>query len=479
MRLGYDLSIEQIQKLVMTPELIQAIQILQFNTQELENFIDEQLLTNPILDAASPNESEDEYGDKNYGEGETVEASQSESEKKKENSEEIDWSEYFKEYDDISYKQREFNHDDKELSFENFVSSDITLIEHLMFQLQFSEINAKQRKIGRYIIESLDSNGYITLTVEEIAEKFSTSTDEVEVVLNIIQTFEPLGVAARNLKECLMIQIKNTDYENEIIIKILENHLEDIAKNRLMNISKALNISVKEVQEQLDIIKRLEPKPGRQFSSYNDTKYIIPDVTVEMINGKYIVIVNDTTAPKLSVNSYYKRILMESDKESNLSKFLTGRLNSALWLIKSIEQRRQTIYNVVSAVVEYQNDFFRYGKKYLKPLTLKQVAEEVGIHESTVSRAINGKYMQCPRGIYEIKYFFTSGVSGNMGQGVASESVKSFICEIVENEDPKNPLSDQVIAQMLTKRGIDISRRTIAKYRDEMNLPSSSKRKRY
>ena len=162
------------------------------------------------------------------------------------------------------------------------------------------------------------------------------------------------------------------------------------------------------MQEQLDIIKTLEPKPGRQFSANIDTKYIIPDVTVEEVNGKYIVVVNDTTAPKLSVNSYYKRILMESDKESNLSKFLTGRLNSALWLIKSIEQRRQTIYNVVVAVVEYQNDFFKNGIKYLKPLTLKQVAEEVGIHESTVSRAINGKYMQCPRGIYEIKYFFTN-----------------------------------------------------------------------
>lgn len=348
-----------------------------------------------------------------------------------------------------------------------------------MFQLQFAPIKHNCRNIGRYIIESLDENGYMTLSVEEISKELGVSQDRVRIVLEAIQCFEPAGVGARNLKECLLIQLAIQGNDNELIREVVNNHLEDIAGNRLNNIAKALNVTTKEIQEAGDLIKGLEPKPGRQFSSSSETRYIVPDVTVEKIDGEYIVTVNESSAPKLNISPYYQRMLIDSDKESNISKFLTGRLNSALWLIKSIEQRRQTIYNVVSAVVKYQIDFFEEGPKHLRTLTLKQIADEVGIHESTVSRSINGKYMQSPRGIFEIKYFFTSGVSGNSGEGIASESIKTFIREIVENEDPKAPLSDQLMVEILGERGIDISRRTVAKYRDEMNLPSSSKRKRY
>jgi RNA polymerase sigma-54 factor len=357
--------------------------------------------------------------------------------------------------------------------------SEITLSEHLMFQLQFAPIKQSCRRIGRYIIESLDENGYMTLSVEEISRALGVGQDKVQVVLDAIQGFEPAGVGARNLKECLLIQLRHQGNDNPLIEEVINNYLEDIAGNRLNNIAKALNISVKEVQAISDVIKSLEPKPGRQFGSSTETRYIVPDVTVEKVDGEYIVTVNESSAPRLTISPYYQKMLMDSDKESNISKFLTGRLNSALWLIKSIEQRRQTIYNVVSAVVKYQIDFFEEGPKHLKTLTLKQIADEVGIHESTVSRSINGKYMQSPRGIFEIKYIFTSGVSGNSGAGIASESIKTFIREIVENEDPKAPLSDQTIVEILAERGIDISRRTVAKYRDEMNLPSSSKRKRY
>ncbi|MDF2657029.1 MAG: rpoN [Bacillota bacterium] len=473
MRLGYDLTIEQSQKLVMTPELIQAIQILQFNTQELDSYVEEQLLTNPILEitASAPQESEkstEEFQTKN------------EEFPSKDNNE-FDWAEHFKEkeYDDISYKQWEYNAEKSEYTYEQFVSSEITLTEHLMFQLQFAPIKQSCRAIGRYMIESLDENGYMTLTVEEIAKEFGVEAEKVSIVLEAIQNFEPAGVGARNLKECLLIQLRHQGKDDPIVKEVINHYLEDIAGNRLNNIAKALSVTAKDIQEISDLIKGLEPKPGRQFGSANETRYIVPDVTVEKIDGEYIVTVNESSAPKLTVSPYYQKMLIDSDKESNISKFLTGRLNSALWLIKSIEQRRQTIYNVVSAVVKYQIDFFEKGPKYLKTLTLKQIADEVGIHESTVSRSINGKYMQSPRGIYEIKYFFTSGVSGNSGEGIASESIKTFIREIVENEDPKSPLSDQAMVEMLTERGIDISRRTVAKYRDEMNLPSSSKRKRY
>lgn len=482
MRLGYDLTIEQSQKLVMTPELIQAIQILQFNTQELESYVEEQLLTNPILEIPSSGTSEMDRGET----GESSSHNQIESAKEsedfsKKSDNEFDWAEHFKEreYDDISYKQWEYNSEKNEYSYEQFVSSEITLTEHLMFQLQFAPIKKSCRQLGRYIIESLDENGYMTLSVDEISNETCMPVEKVQIVLDAVQSFEPAGVGARDLRECLLIQLAHKGKDTELVREVINNYLEDIAGNRLNCIAKRLNASVKEIQEISDLIKSLEPKPGRQFGSASETRYIVPDVTVEKIDGEYIVTVNDSSAPRLTVSHYYQRMLIDSDKESNIAKFLTGRLNSALWLIRSIEQRRQTIYNVVNAVVKYQVDFFEEGPKHLKTLTLKQIADEVGIHESTVSRSINGKYMQSPRGVFELKYFFTSGVSGSKGEGIASESIKTFIREIVDNENPKAPLSDQAIVEMLLDRGIDISRRTVAKYRDEMNLPSSSKRKRY
>lgn len=474
MKLGYELTIEQSQKLVMTPELIQAIQILQFNTQELENYVEEQLLTNPVLEIQAPVVSEN-----NELEDDSIKKSDEFDITNKDN--EIDWAEHFKEreYDDISYKQWEYNKEPTENTYEQYVSSEITLTEHLMFQLQFAPIKKSCRQIGRYIIESLDENGYMTLTAEEIAKELKVPLEKVDIVLSAIHGFEPAGVGAINLQECLLIQLNQKGNDDPILIEVINNYLEDVACNRLNNIAKELGVSTKKIQEISDIIKSLEPKPGRQFGNGSETRYIVPDVTVEKVDGEYIVIVNESSAPRLNVSSYYRRMLIESDKESNLSKFLTGRLNSALWLIKSIEQRRQTIYNVVSAVVKYQIDFFEEGPKHLKTLTLKQIADEVGIHESTVSRSINGKYMQSPRGVFEIKFFFTSGVSSIDGEGIASESIKTFIKEIVDSEDPKEPYSDQAMVAMLAKKGIDISRRTVAKYRDEMKLPSSSKRKRY
>ena len=465
MRLGYDLTIEQAQKLVMTPELIQAIQILQFNTQELEAYVDEQVLVNPILEIDVPEREDTEPVRKKAGE------------------EEFDWAEHFKEreYDDISYKQWQYHQsqDTAEYTFEQFVSTDVSLTENLMVQLQFVPMKKGCRMVAKYIIEALDENGYLTQPLEEVAEQFHLTMEKAEEVLGIIQGFDPLGVGARDLKECLKIQLRHQGNDDEIMMTVVDRHLEDIANNRLTGIARALNITVKEAQEISDVIRKLEPKPGRQFSGFTETRYVIPDVTVEKVDGEYVVLVNESSTPRLTLSSYYQKMLAESDKESNISQFLTGRLNSAVWLIKSIEQRKQTIFNVVSAVVKYQVDFFEKGPKYLKTLTLKQIADEVGIHESTVSRSINGKYMQSPRGVFEIKYFFTSGVNGSTGEGIASQSIKALIREIVDNEDPRAPKSDQAMVEILKEKGIDISRRTVAKYRDEMHVASSSKRKRY
>ena len=469
MRLGFDLTIEQVQKLVMTPELIQAIQILQFNTQELESFVEEQLLVNPVLEQDTERaEKAREEADTEYGQ-------------EKKNEDELDWKEFIRNssYDDISYKGWHDKDDEKTNDFERYVTTEVTLPEHLMFQYQFATVSKGCRRVGKYIIESLDENGYMTSTIDEIAGATGVSEEKVNEALDIIHGFEPAGVGARDLKECLLIQLKAKDELTPEMEEMIRDYLEDIAANRLAAVAKAMGITVQQAQDMADVIRTLEPKPGRQFASEMETKYIIPDVIIEKIEDEYVVIINESSSPHLMVSAYYKNLLRQADSDKQLADYLSERVNSANWLIKSIEQRKQTIYNVVSAVVKYQKDFFDYGSKYLKTLTLKDIAEELGIHESTVSRSINGKYLQCSRGVFEIKHFFSAGVSDSSGTGVSSNSIKEFIKEIVDSENKAKPWSDQKIVEMLENKGLNISRRTVAKYRDELGILSSSKRRRY
>ncbi len=453
MKLGYELTIEQTQKLSMTPELIQAIQILQFNNQELSDYVQNELLENPVLEA-----------EKSY------------------DAQEVDIREKIREadYEEESFRQWEYRpDDDDDYTYEQYVYEEDTLTDYLLSQLQFSKLTDQKAAIGRYIIEVIDDNGYLTMSVEEISEAVGADIDAVEEALSFIQTFDPCGVAARNLRECLIIQFAAKGLLTDEIEYVIENMLEELADNKIAHIAKTLGIKNQEVQQIADLIKTMEPKPGRVFSSGEATRYVVPDIIVEKINGEYQVTNNDTSMPKLMVSSYYNKLSEEAERDEELNKYLTDRFNAAVWLIKSIEQRKQTIYNVASAVVKYQQDFFDNGEKSLKTLTLKQIADEVGVHESTVSRSINGKYMQSPRGVFELKYFFSSGVSGGDGTGVSSNSVKSIIKEIIAGENPQKPYSDQDMVEILKDKGIDISRRTVAKYREGMNILSSSKRRRF
>ncbi len=471
MKLGYDLTIEQSQKLTMTPELIQAIQILQFNSQELETFVQDELMQNPVLEYDSTAEERREQ-----------EVSKSESMDKKEAEEaDFDLREKVKEaeYDDISYRQWEHRKENDEPTFEQFVSKEETLEDYLLLQLTFSKLKGNDIKIGRYMVESIDENGYLTVELSQVAKTFKVSEAHVEKILDVIQTFEPAGVGARTLEECLIIQLASKGLLEDSVEYIILHHLADIGENKLGKVSKETGLTVAQVQMITDLIRTLEPKPGRRFSSGESVKYVVPDVIVEKVDGEYQIVTNETTIPRLMVSSYYMSLAKRATEDAELSKYLNEKYNSALWLIKSIEQRRQTIYNVVAAVVEHQKEFLDKGPKYLKTLTLKQVAEALNIHESTVSRSINGKYMQTPRGVFEIKYFFSSGVTGGSGEGMSSNSIKTFIKEIVESEDPKKPYSDQEMVEILSRKGIEISRRTVAKYREGMNILSSSKRRRY
>lgn len=458
MRLSYDLTLQQSQKLVMTPELRQAIELLQFNSLELKEYITNELEKNPMLEREVPSE---EY----------------ESLDKTTEDKEIDWKEYLEKYNDNSYKSQ-VDKNIKEINYDAFVSYEPTLKEFLSSQLNLVHFGIEERKIAEYIVNCINDNGYLETSVEEIAKVVNSNVNDVELVLGLVQTFDPLGIGARDLKECLLIQVREKKDIKLYIKKIIEDHLEDLAHNRLQKISKKLDISIKEIQEASDYIKGLEPKPGRSFCGNNDSvKYIVPDAEIELIEDKFVVTVKDSSAPRLNINNYY-RGLMRTGKDKNATEYLSQKFNSAMWIIKSIEQRRSTIKKVVESILKFQMDFFIEGEQYLKPLTLKEVAEDIDMHESTISRTTNGKYVQTPRGLFELKYFFSSSLLSSRGD-VSSTSIKMVLKDIIDKEDPKKPYSDQKISEILKDQGISISRRTVAKYRDELNILSSSMRRRY
>lgn len=461
MNIGFGLNLQQTQKLVMTPELKQAIQLLQYTSIELNEYILTEMEANPLLEF-----DKEKLSDKQENVNEKTE---------------IDWQEYAKQYDDISYS----NHNstaDKELTFENMVAEQETLGDFLIYQLLDYKLSEKEMEIGYFIIESLDSNGYLTLGIDDILNVTKADYDIIQKMIYIIQTFEPAGVGCRNLSECLYLQAKRQDVKDDNIYIIIENHLEDIANNKVTKVSKKLDLNVKEVQELFDYIKTLQPKPGSGFNFSNEkVRFIQPDVELKEIDGEMVILVRDSAAPKLRINEFYKKMLLDKNKK-DASEFINKKLNSAAWLIKTIEQRRNTIYKVVEAIYNRQKEFFVDGKKALKPMTLKDIAEEIEMHESTISRTTNGKYIVTPKGTYELKYFFSTGYSKssqNSDEEISTIKIKMTLEEIVNSENTKKPLSDQKIVEKLKVYGFKISRRTVAKYREELNIPSSSKRKRF
>ncbi len=465
MKMGFELNLSQTQKLIMTPELRQAIQILQFNNVELTDFINKQLETNPFLEAVD-NKSDASSSDEPAAENKEYD--------------DMDWRELAEKYDDFSYKTYDrYADNENKQSFESYTSKKLSLKDHLMVQLGMSVKTNKDKRIGEFIVESLDNKGYLGCSLQDISLLINENIVDVERVLRLIQTFDPVGVASRDLSECLMIQLKEKGIQDKNAYIIAEKYLEDIASNKIQKIAKELHISIKRVQNIFDIIKMLEPKPSRGFIVDSDNiRYIVPDATIEKINDEYIIIINDSYLPTLTINNYYKNMISElEDKEAN--KFLTGKLNSSMWLIKSIDQRRMTLYKVIESILKFQRMFFDEGKSALKPLVLKDVADDIGMHESTVSRATNGKYVQTPRGLYELKYFFASSVGETDGSSVSSTSVKSAIQKLIDGECSQKPLSDQKITEKLNEEGINISRRTVAKYRDDLRIPSSAMRRRY
>jgi RNA polymerase sigma-54 factor len=468
MHLGFDVRQEQAQKLVMTPELRMAIKILQYSIAELAEFIDQQLLENPVLEVAEERE-------------ESVEETAAEEIRSRETDADkvdIDWEQYFEDVSDLR-KEKIITRETEGMRYDGLLSEVPTLQNHLLMQLGLATLNEQEKNVGEFIIGSIDDNGYLHCALDEVVVQTSLPLMIVEKVLKIVQGFDPAGVGARDLRESLLIQYEQLELKNDILKYIIGNHLQEIAEGKIMKVAKKIGVSLTDMQEAIDNLKLMEPKPGRKFSPSGDTRYIIPDIMVEKVQGEYIVLVNDVTVPRLTVNPFYKEIMSSRISDQESRKYLEDKLNSAVWLMKSIEKRRMTLYKVARCIVDFQEDFLEKGIKHLRTMNLKKVAEAIGVHESTVSRATVNKYMQTPKGVFEIKFFFTGGITGSRGIITSAEVIKKMIFEMIEGEDQKKPLSDEKISQMLNLRGIEISRRTVAKYRNEMGISSTTRRRRY
>lgn len=465
--MGYQLNLEQSQKLIVTPELRQAIAILQMSAIELAEFVDQQLLENPCLDLA-----EDESKPSDGAEDKSSNSSDTERW-------DIDWQEYFADRSDLGYLQQERRGLNEDVGFEHFLKREPDLQEHLLSQLSLVALELREKHIAQFLIGNIDEHGYLRTDLHEVAQRYSINVEAVEQLLHVIQGFDPTGVGARNVTECLLLQLETLEVSDPLLKILISEHLTELGQGKLPKVAKKLGVSLKRLQCALDCLRQLDPKPGRKFGGSNDVRYIVPDIVVERVGGEYVVLVNDTSVPRLLVNQNYRQVLTTPDGDTATKKYVESKVNSAAWLIKNIEQRRLTLYKVANSIVDQQRAFFDYGVKHLKPLTLRQVADLVGLHESTISRATANKYMQTPQGVYEMKFFFASGIENNGGEAVAAHRIKRLLQELVEQENVQKPLSDQKLAERLAGLGINISRRTVAKYREEMQIPATSKRKRY
>jgi RNA polymerase sigma-54 factor len=470
MRLDYNLKLEQSQKLIITPELKLAITLLQYSALELQDHIQEELLNNPVL------EIQEARGEDKPDENEPL----SEPPEVKTSDDKFSWEDYFRDYDlESNYypgnKMREIP--DYQPTVEDCAGIAGTMLEDLLGQLRMMPLNDRQYSIAAYLAGNLDHNGYLQGELEELAAVLGADLEELEEALAIIQKLEPSGIGCRNLQECLLLQLKKLDQPQQLALEIIRHYLPAAADCRFRYIASRLSCSEEVVEEAVELIRTLNPKPGSIFGAGEETRYIVPDVIVEKVDNQYVIVGNDSAVPQLTISPFYQKILKSEGTDEQLSSFIRNKIEKAYWLIRSIEQRRMTLFRVSQEIIDIQRPFLDHGIKQLKPLTLKEVAVRVGVHESTVSRATANKYIQTSRGLFPLKFFFSSGLSGSRGTDFSSHSIKSYIGELVAAEDQSKPLSDQRLAELLQARGINISRRTVAKYREEISIPASYKRR--
>lgn len=466
------------QNLVITPQLQQAIKLLQMSRMELDTAVRSELEENPILEEAEILKEADAQR--------TVEAAREvEGTTTPENTEnaqdprkqdEFEWESYL----EAATKQPRENMSGSEeiMNYENVISASESLHDHLSWQVKMNGFSDEEEKIADALISYIDDDGYIKTPLAQIAEEENFSLPIVEDTLSMIQEFDPAGVGARDLRECLLIQARHLEEDTNDLVTLLTNHLKDLEKKNYEAIAKAMGLDMQVVIDMCKIIYEMDPKPGRAYAS-NDTQYVTPDVYVYKVGDDYVVSLNEDGMPRLKISNFYKNMLKGGGASKQEQEYIQEKVKSAVWLIKSIHQRNRTIYKVTESIVKHQREFFDKGAAHLKPMVLRDIANDIGMHESTVSRVTTAKYVHTPQGIYELKYFFNSGISSSDGDAMASESVKLRIKDLVGKEDVKNPLSDQKLAELLEKEGIQIARRTVAKYREMLRILPSSQRKKY
>jgi RNA polymerase sigma-54 factor len=455
------------QQQVLAPQLQQSLQILQAPMLELRNLIQQELCTNPTLeeDITEP----------------TIEDKKQEHDEFQEEFDRLakldeEWRDYMSQTQ--SYSGRSAEEEERRQFFFDSIVGQETLQQHLLDQVHSSELSESDRQLAELIIGNIDDSGFLQTMPEDIANNTGMDLEDIKRVLDFVHTFHPVGVGARDLRECLLIQLRRLSKDQSLEYRIVDRHLEDLGKRRFPEIARRLGTTVEQVQRAANFIGTLDPKPGQVFTP-DPNNYVLPDVNVDKIGTEYQITLNGEQIPHLRISNTYKDLMSQENNGNDVKDYIRDKIRSGKFLIKSIHQRQQTISNIAHEIVTRQKDFLESGPSALKPMTMVQIADAVGVHETTVSRAISGKYMSTPQGVFDMKYFFTPGYQTSAGESMSNTSVKGAIAELVKGEDTRSPLSDKEIVEILEKRGIPIARRTVAKYRNELNILPSNMRKRY
>ncbi len=485
MALDNRLEIRLLQKLILTPQLQQAIKLLQMPQLELSQSLTNELMENPFLEevAEEAASADEEPGSREAAEAESGPETGSDYDDAEAPLEKLmsmaDSDDYFEErgYDgrDLGY----FNPGTvAQPSFESFVSREGDLQDHLLWQLRLSPVEGKTREAAEVVIGNLDENGYLQATIGDVAGMAGCTLEDACRALKLVQGFDPTGVGARDLQECLLLQLDSLGLRGSLVESLITGNLHDLEKKRYTQLAKQYNCGTDEILAAVKVIEKLEPKPGRNYSNSSPV-YVTPDVFVVKNEGEFHIILNDEGLPKLRLTHLYKKLISQKNSlQKEEKQFIDEKLRQAVWLLKSLDQRNKTIYRVAESILNFQRDFFEKGRSHLKPLNLRDMATELGLHESTISRATSSKYLACDHGLFSLKFFFSGGVQGSNGK-VSSTSVKDLIRKLVSEEDHQKPLSDQEIVTLCKGNGIEIARRTVAKYRNELKIAPQGQRKRF
>ncbi|MEP6786826.1 MAG: RNA polymerase factor sigma-54 [Acidobacteriota bacterium] len=512
------------QKMVLTPQLRQRIEMLQMNSLELNELIEQEMVANPVLEEVQPGEETQEIGDNildqnsdgadhglenealgsadamseartdalaevegvipdgaslNGNDERTATDLEGDDDSHTENADsfdEIDYGREFQDYLDPGYRTQEIEYKDDAPSFEQFLSHSPNLSEHLEWQLHLLSLNPRLEEAAILIIGNLDDDGRLMASIEEIAETCRCSDEEVETARKAVMQLEPTGCGAYDVNECLLAQLTAAGEDGSLACRLVREHLEDLQPHRLQHLAKATGVGIHVLDKELDKIRQLDPYPGRRYSA-EEAVFVSPEVYVEKLDEDYVIYFTDDGSPRLRISPTYNSMLAQPDATKETKDFIKDKVRSAVDLLRNIEHRRQTIYRVVECIVSRQRDFLDKGVEYIKPMMLKDVAEDIGMHLSTISRVVNRKYAHTPQGVIELRRFFSEGMLNEEGEEVSTRILKLRIKKMVEDEDTKSPLTDEQIAKVLSKEGVKLSRRTVAKYRDQMNIPGSRERK--